>query len=281
MRTITSETIIKEVKRLCLEASCQLPKDVLDAISAKEKTEKSVPGKSILGEMMKNASIASTENLPLCQDTGVVVIFVELGTEVKIEGGLIYEALTEGVRQGYKDHYLRKSLVKDPLFNRVNTGDNTPPIMHVELVPGDKITIHLAPKGGGSENMSQQRMLKPYQGKEGVVDFVLETVIKSGGNACPPLVVGVGIGGNLEHSCFLAKKSLLRKVGSKNPDPNYAQFEAELLEKINATGLGPSGLGGTTTAIAVHVLSHPCHIASLPVAVNLNCNSARHASVTI
>lgn len=281
MRTVALDFIVEQVKLLCLESCSNLPKDVLQAIIEKEKTEQSGPGKSILGEMITNATIARNEKLPLCQDTGVTVIFVELGTEVKIEGGLIYEALTEGVRQGYKDHYLRKSLVKDPLFNRVNTGDNTPPIMHVELVPGDKIKITLAPKGGGSENMSAQRMLKPYQGKEGVVDFVLETVIKSGGNACPPLVVGVGIGGNLEHSCYLAKKSLLRKVGEKHPDPNYAAFEAELLEKINATGLGPSGLGGNSTALAVHVLSHPCHIASLPVAVNLNCNSARHASVTI
>lgn len=281
MRKIHIDQIIKEVKMLCLEATCKLPKDVLEAIVEKEKTEKSIPGKSILGEMIINATIAQKEMLPLCQDTGVCVLFVELGTEVQIEGGSIYQALTEGISQGYKDHYLRKSMVKDPLFYRTNTGDNTPPVMHVDLVSGDKIKIALAPKGGGSENMSAQRMLKPYQGKEGVIEFVLETVIKSGGNACPPLVIGVGIGGNLEHSCYLAKKSLLRKVGDKHPDENYAALEQEILERVNASGLGPSGLGGTTTALAVHILSHPCHIASLPVAVNLNCNSARHASVTI
>jgi len=281
MRTIFFDEIKNKVKDLCLQANCSLPSDIRKDLIEKQKLEESLIGKNILSELILNSTIAQTESIPLCQDTGVCVFFVEQGVDVKIEGGTLYEALNEGVAEGYKDHFLRKSIVRDPLFDRVNTNDNTPAIVHLELVSGDKLKITLAPKGAGSENMSALRMLKPYEGKAGVLNFILETVLKSGGNSCPPLIVGVGIGGNLEHSCYLAKKALLKNVAEKNPDKNYADFEDEIMDHLNASGIGPSGLGGTTTALAVHILTHPCHMASLPVAVNLNCNSARHASVII
>jgi len=244
------------------------------------KKEESPLGKDILQQIVENAEIAAKEEVPICQDTGFAVIFVELGQEVRVVDGDFNEAINEGVRQGYTDGYLRKSIVEDPI-RRKNTGDNTPAVIHFEIVPGDKVKIVVAPKGGGSENMSEVKMMKPADGVEGLKRFVVERVEKSGGNPCPPVVVGVGVGGTFEKCAFLAKKALLREVGSKHPDPYYAELEAELLEKINRSGVGPQGLGGRTTALAVHIEAHPCHIASYPAAVNLNCHAARHKEITI
>jgi fumarate hydratase subunit alpha len=281
MRTIHSDAIVSAVAEICQEAAFRLPADVRRALEEARGTEKSPLGLSILGQITENADLAERERVPMCQDTGVAVYFVEVGNQVHIEGLGLAEALAEGTRQGYTEGYLRMSIVKDPLFERVNSKTNGPPVVHVELVPGDRLRITLAPKGGGSENMSAMAMLKPLVGKEGVADFVVETVRRAGGNACPPIIVGLGLGGNFERAPYLAKKALLRKLGSVHPDPRYADFERELLEKVNATGVGPQGLGGRTTALAVHIEAAPCHIASLPVAVNLNCHAARHASVEL
>jgi len=217
----------------------------------------------------------------LCQDTGFAVFFIEIGSEVMIDHGTVAEAVNAGVREGYKKFFLRKSIVADPLFDRKNTFDNTPAVIHLSQVPGDKLHIVLAPKGGGSENMSALKMLKPSEGRQGVVDFVVNAVVSAGGNPCPPTIVGVGIGGTMEYAAYMAKKALLRKTGEASPDPRYADLEAEILAKINASGVGPQGLGGNTTALAVHIEFHPCHLASMPVAVNLNCHAARHAEVTL
>lgn len=280
-RTIPYATVVKEVARLCMEASCVLPPDVLKALKSGQEVEESPLGRSILDKLVENAGIAKTQNIPICQDTGVAVFFVELGEEVAIEGGALKAAIHEGTEIGYREGYLRKSLVRDPLFDRVNTKTNTPAVIHIELVPGDGLHITHAPKGGGSENMSALAMLKPLLGKKAVTEFVVETVRRAGGNPCPPVVVGVGLGGNFEVAPYLAKKALLREVGSVHPNPVYAEYEKELLDAVNATGVGPEGLGGRFTAMAVHIETHPCHIASLPVAVNLNCHAARHASVTL
>ncbi len=281
MRRIPAEKIAHAVEELCFTAAYHLPGDVRDSLAAAAERELSPLGSSILSRLLENAEIASKKRLPICQDTGFAVFFVEIGEQVRIAGGDLTGAITEGTRRGYKKGYLRKSIVDDPLFNRVNTGDNTPPIIHLKIQPGDRLTITLAPKGGGSENMSAVRMLTPAEGRQGVIDFVVNTVVGAGGNTCPPTIVGVGIGGTFEKATLLAKEALLRPVSEKNPDKQYAELEEEILKGINASGVGPQGLGGITTALAVHILSHPCHIASLPVAVNLNCHAARHASITL
>lgn len=280
-RIVSFEAVAEAVADLCGKAACDLPPDVLDRLRQMEARETSELGRDFFAQYLENARIAREERMPLCQDTGFAVCFVELGDRVRFDRGTIYEAISEGVARGYREHYLRKSIVNDPLFDRKNTQDNTPPVIHLELVPGEKLHITLAPKGGGSENMSAIRMLKPSDGRQGVVDFAVETLRKAGGNPCPPTVVGMGIGGTFEKAAFLAKKALLRKTGDPNPDPRYAELEAEILEKINATGVGPQGLGGSVTTLAVHIEFFPCHIASLPVAINVNCHAARHAEVEL
>jgi fumarate hydratase subunit alpha len=280
MRDIDVGEITNAVKSLSTEANYYLGDDVVEALKAAVEAEESPLGKEIIAQILENARIAGTEDIPLCQDTGLSAIFVELGQDVHLVGGVLEEAIQSGVRQGYGEGYLRKSMVEDPL-RRKNTGDNTPAVISVRMIPGDKIKIRILPKGGGSENMSAIRMLKPSDGESGVKDFVVETVRKAGGNPCPPIIVGVGIGGSFDKCAYLAKRALLRKVGSVHPDSYYADMEKELLEKVNNTGIGPQGLGGRTTALAVHIEAHPCHIASLPVAVNTQCHSARHKEIVV
>lgn len=280
-RLVDYATIVDKISQLCLEAAFNLPADVYASLEKSKQQEVSSLGQFCIAQCLNNAAVAKCKQIAICQDTGVAVYFVEFGEDVKVVGGDIYSAIQEGTRRGYQAGYLRKSIARDPVFDRSNTKDNTPAIIHLDLVPGDKISIVLAPKGGGSENMSAMKMLKPLQGKTGIIDFVVDTIKNAGGNPCPPVVIGLGIGGNFELVTYLAKKALLRKLGTQHPDPNYAAFEAEILEKVNATGIGPEGLGGRITALAVHILTHPCHIASLPVAVNLNCHAARHADVVI
>ena len=281
MRSVPFADVVEMVRLCCLSAAVNLPEDVLAALEKAYANESKPLAKELIGQCLENARIAKAENMPICQDTGFAVYFVEMGTNVRIDGGTISEAITEGTRQGYRDGFLRKSIVTDPLFKRKNTTDNTPPIIHLTMVPGDKINVILAPKGGGSENMSALKMLKPSDGRDGVVKFVTDTVINAGGNPCPPVIVGVGIGGTFEQAALLAKKALLRKVSTPHEEAEYAELEKDILEKINASGVGPQGLGGDTTALAVHVNYHPCHIASLPVAVNINCHAARHAGFEI
>ncbi len=281
LRSIPFEEVVRKVRLSCLEAACVLPPDVREAIQKAFETESNIRAKDFLQQYLDNARIAEAEKMPICQDTGFAVFFVQMGEMVKIEGGSIYSAITEGVAQGYKDGFLRKSIVSDPLFKRMNTLDNTPPIIHLEMVPGDKLSVILAPKGGGSENMSALKMLTPAAGRSGVRDFVVDTVVSAGGCPCPPTIVGVGIGGTFEKAAFLAKKALLRKVGEPSPDPEYAELEQEILAKINASGVGSQGLGGDITSFACHIEYFPCHIASLPVAVNINCHAARHAGFEI
>lgn len=266
---------------MCGKAACDLPADVLEALKRSRGKETADRGKDFFDQYLLNAKIAETERLPLCQDTGFAVFFIEMGNQAAIDHGTVREAVNAGVREGYKKFFLRKSIVADPLFDRKNTFDNTPAIIHLDQVSGDQLRIVLAPKGGGSENMSALRMLKPAEGRAGVVDFVVNSVIAAGGNPCPPTIVGVGIGGTMEYAAFMAKKALLRKVGEPSSDPRYADLEKEILQKINASGVGPQGLGGDTTALAVHIEFHPCHLASMPVAINLNCHAARHAEVVL
>ena len=280
MREIKTDTITDAVRQIVMDAATDLGDDVVAALKAAKKVEKSPVGLDILNQIIDNAKIARDEKAPMCQDTGYAVMFVELGQDVHITGGDFEEAINEGVRRGYKDGYLRKSVLGDPI-ERKNTGDNTPAIIHTQIVPGDKMKITIAPKGGGSENMSEVKMMKPSDGIEGVKSFVLDRVLRSGGNPCPPVIIGVGIGGTFEKCAMLAKKSLLRGVGDRHPNKFYADLELELLEKINKLGVGPQGLGGTTTALDVHVEVHPCHIASLPVAVNTQCHAARHKEVVL
>jgi len=280
MRELNVKEIEQVIKKMVIKANQVLSHDVFMALQEAEKKEESEVGKKILQRVVENAQIAASEELPICQDTGTAVIFLEIGQDVHLVGGNLYDAINNGVSAGYTEGYLRKSIVKDPL-NRVNTGDNTPAVVHIELVPGDKVKITVAPKGGGSENMSQLKMLKPADGVEGVKQFVIDTVRQAGSNPCPPIIVGVGIGGTFEKAALLAKKALLREVGSKNPDPYYQELEAELLASINKLGIGPQGLGGRITALAVHIETYPTHIASLPVAVNLNCHVARHETVIL
>lgn len=281
MRQIHFDTIVESVRQIALKAAFDLPSDVLSRLELLHKEEDSAIGKKILHQILENAEIATNERLPICQDTGTAVLFVEIGNDIAVTGGLLPDALNEGVRRGYNDGYLRKSIVADPLFNRVNTKDNTPASIHYDFVAGDKLTITILPKGGGCENMSSLAMLKPSDGKEGIIEFVVSSIVKSGGNPCPPVIAGIGIGGTADKASCLAKKALLRPVGSEHKDKQYAEFEKELLLHINNSGVGPQGFGGRSTALAVHIETAPCHIASMPVALNLNCHAARNASVII
>jgi fumarate hydratase subunit alpha len=271
--------ITEKVRELCMEANTNLGEDVLQAFDGAMKKEESPLGLEILKELKENARIAKEEKVAICQDTGFAVVFVELGQDVHLIGGDLKEAIFEGVRQGYQDGYLRKSICHP--FTRANTGDNTPAIIHTEIVSGDEVKITVAPKGGGSENMSRVIMLTPSDGVEGIKRYVLQRVKESGSNPCPPTIVGVGIGGTFEEAALLAKKSLLRPLGSKNPDPELDQLEFDLLTEINKLGIGPQGLGGRTTSLAVHILMMPCHIASFPLAVNIQCHAQRHKEAII
>ena len=279
MREINVKVITEKVRDLCMQANTDLGQDVLQAFDRAIEKEESPLGVEILKELRENAWIAKEENVPICQDTGFAVVFVELGQDVHLIGGNLNKAIQEGVRQGYKDGYLRKSICHP--FTRANTGDNTPAIIHTELVPGEEVKIIVAPKGGGSENMSRVTMLTPSDGIEGIKRFVVQRVKESGSNPCPPTIVGVGIGGTFEQAALLAKRSLLRPLGSKNSDLELDQLESEILAEINKLGIGPQGLGGRTTSLAVHILMMPCHIASFPLAVNIQCHAQRHKEVTI
>ena len=281
MREIHIDEIISSVKKLSIEANYYLGQDVIDRIKTMKETEESETAKEVMNILLENYEMAAKEKMPICQDTGIAVTFIELGQDVHIIGGDFVEAINEGVRQGYKDGYLRKSMVDDPIIDRKNTNDNTPAIIYTDIVPGDKLKITIAPKGGGAENMSEVKMMKAADGLEGVIDFVVDRVRRSGGNPCPPVIVGVGLGGNFEQSALLAKKSILRDLNDPNPDPKWDKVEKDLLSKINDLGIGPQGLGGRTTALAVHILTKPCHIASMPVAVNMQCHAGRHKSITL
>jgi len=281
MKEINVSDITKTVAQLCQDANFHLGEDVVNALKKGRDSDKSDVAKQVLDQILRNAEIAAAEHIPLCQDTGLAVVFLDLGQDVHIVGGDLYSAIEEGVRQGYEQGYLRKSVVKQPFSARVNTKDNTPPVIHTRIVPGDQLKITVAPKGGGSENMSRVTVLKPAQGRKGVIDYVVTTVVEAGSNPCPPLIVGVGIGGTIEQTALLAKRSLLREVGKPNSDPEIADLEKELLERINASGVGPQGFGGSTTALAVHVETFPSHIASMPVAVNIQCHSARHKEAVL
>ena len=279
MRTISTDQIIEAVKDLCIDAACILNDDIREKIKEAKQQEESPFAKSILDQLLENARIAKENRVPLCQDTGMAVVFLRLGQDVHITGGSLYAAIDEGVRRGYSQGYLRKSVL-DPL-TRENTGDNSPAVIHTEIVDGDRLEITLAPKGFGSENMSKLAMLKPSDGIEGIKAFVLDTVIEAGANPCPPIIVGIGIGGTMDKAAYIAKRSLLRRLGEKNPDPQLAQLELELLDLVNSTGIGPQGLGGKTTALAVHIEAFPTHIAGLPVAINIQCHCARHRSISL
>ena len=279
MREVDVGVIAETVKRLCMAANFDLGQDVLDAFKRAKAVEESPAGVEILAQLEENASIARQERVAICQDTGIAVVFVELGQDVHLVGGDLNSAINEGVRQGYQEGYLRKSLCHP--FTRANTGDNTPAVIHVKIVLGDKVKVTVAPKGGGSENMSRVTMLTPAVGKEGIVEYVVQRVKESGSNPCPPIIVGVGIGGTFENAALLAKEALLRPVGSENRDPELAALEAEILERINKLGIGPQGLGGRITSLAVHINMMPCHIASLPLAVNIQCHAQRHKEAVI
>jgi fumarate hydratase subunit alpha len=279
MREIHVNEITKAIKDLAVRANTELGEDVLNAFHAALEKEESPAGKDILKHLIENARIAREEQIPMCQDTGFAVVFVEIGQEVHLVGGSLKDAIEEGVRQGYQEGYLRKSVCH--CFTRQNTGDNTPAIIHVDLVPGDHLKLIFAPKGGGSENMSRVTMLTPAVGVQGVKEFVIQRVKEMGPNPCPPTIIGVGMGGTFEVAALLAKKALLRPLGSENPNPELRPFETEWLKEINCLGIGPQGLGGRITSLAVHVNMMPCHIASLPVAVNIQCHAARHKEVEL
>ncbi len=276
MREINVDEVTKTVKDLCIRANCHLSDDMKRALKTANQKEESETGRGILSQIIRNFEIAGEENLAICQDTGMAVIFMEIGQDVHFVGGFLEEAVNEGVRQGYKEGYFRNSVVSDPL-NRENTGDNTPAVVHYSIVPGDKVRILIAPKGFGSENMSALKMLKPSDGVDGIINFVLETVEKAGPNPCPPIVVGVGIGGTMEKAAIMAKRALLRPVDSENPREDLRKLEEQLLEGINRLGIGPMGLGGRITAIKVNIETYATHIAGLPAAVNVNCHVTRHA----
>lgn len=279
-RTIAAETITAAVKQLFLDCNYDIGGDILAALKNAREQEASPVGRSVLDQIIENDAIAAEERIPLCQDTGMAVLFVEYGDKVCVDGDF-EEAVTEGVRQAYRDGYLRKSVVSDPVFDRVNTKDNTPAIIHTKIVSGNTIRITAGGKGFGSENMSAIKMLTPSYGIEGVKQFILDTVFAAGPNPCPPIVVGVGIGGTFERAAQLAKKATFRPIDTQNPDPRYAEMEQELLEQINMMGFGPAGLGGNTTALGVNIETSPTHIAGMPVAVNICCHAARHASTEI
>lgn len=281
IRQIKAETVTETVKQLFLDCNYFIGKDIMTALEKARENEKSKVGKSVLTQIIENDKLAAKEEVPLCQDTGMAILFVEYGDKVVIEDGSFEDAVNEGVRQAYKDGYLRKSVVNDPVFDRLNTKDNTPAIIHTRIVKGDKIKITAGGKGFGSENMSAIKMLTPSYGIEGVKKFILDTVRTAGPNPCPPIVVGVGIGGTFERSAQLAKKATFRAIDTHNEDERYAKLEDELLESINKMGFGPAGLGGTTTAIGVNIETSPTHIAGMPVAVNICCHAARHASAEI
>ena len=281
MKEINVEDIARAVADLAVRACCRLPQDMVDGMHKAHEAEPSPVGKNILEQLLENAAIAASDGIPICQDTGLAVVFADVGQDVRIVGGAFDDAVNEGVRRGYVDGYLRKSCVAEPLFERKNTRDNTPAVIHTRLVPGDSLRLRLAPKGAGSENKSVVKMLVPADGIEGVRKVVLDAVLAAGPNSCPPMVVGVGLGGTMELAAICAKRAAARDLESRNHDPRYAAFEEELLELINKTGIGPQGLGGLTTALKVHVEWAPTHIASLPVAVNINCHAARHAEVTL
>jgi fumarate hydratase subunit alpha len=276
MKEIKASEITKTVAELCQEANFGLGEDVLSALKKAQKTEESPLGREVLSQLIENARIAQEERRPLCQDCGTAVVFLEIGQEIHVSGGNLNAAVEEGVRQGYAEGYLRKAMVSQPFSGRINTRDNTPAVIHAEIVAGDKLKITVMPKGGGAENMSQLAMLLPNHGSEGIIDLVVKIVDDAGGNSCPPLIIGVGIGGTGEKAMLLAKKALLRKVAQPNPNPEVAELEKEVLARVNALGIGPMGFGGTTTALAVHAEVMPTHITSLPVAVNLQCHSTRH-----
>lgn len=280
MRTINTELITQQVKEMCMDVNIHLSKDVKYAIEEAEKKEESPLGKQILGQLEENMEIASDTQIPICQDTGMTVVFLKVGQEVHFEGAYIEDAINEGIRQGYQEGYLRKSVVKDPV-DRVNTKDNTPGVIHYEIVPGDQVEITIAPKGFGSENMSRLYMLKPADGLDGIRNAILETVKLAGPNACPPIVVGVGIGGTFEKCAILAKKALTRDLNSSSEIPYVKELEDEMLEKINNLGIGPAGLGGTVTALGVNIETYPTHIAGMPVAINICCHVNRHIRRTI
>ena len=276
MREIQAQEVTKAVRKLCIEANCHLPEDVKGRIAACRACETFPVAQEILDQIKENYGIADANEVPICQDTGMACVFVEIGQDVHVNGSL-EEAIHEGVRQGYTDGYLRKSVVRDPI-DRVNTGDNTPAMIYYDIVPGDQLKITVAPKGFGSENMSQIKMLKPSDGLQGVKDFILKAVEDAGPNPCPPIIVGVGVGGTFDKAALMAKKALIRSADSHNEDPFYAALEDEMLEKINALGIGPQGFGGHTTALKVNIEKCPTHIAGLPVAVNINCHVTRHQS---
>lgn len=280
MREINVEAITDAVERLCIESNYYINDDIRAALEKAYREEESVTGRNILLSLLKNADIASNEQMAICQDTGMAIVFVELGQDIRIVGGSLEKAINEGVRRGYKNGFLRKSVVSDPL-RRENTRDNTPAVIHYEIVEGDGLTIHVAPKGFGSENMSAIKMLKPSDGIEGVKKFVVDTISEAGANPCPPIVVGIGIGGSMEKAALLAKKALLRPIDKSNPDPFYRDLEYSLLESINKLGIGPAGLGGRITALGVNIETYPTHIAGLPVAVNVCCHVLRHRSASL
>lgn len=281
MHIVETKMITEAVRRMAVDAAYYLPDDVLFSLKRSRDTEKWALAKDTLDQIIENAGIAAQTKSPMCQDTGMAVLFVSVGQDVRIEGGFIQDAINEGVRQAYEHGYLRKSVVRDPLYDRVNTKDNTPAVVHYKIVPGDKLHIVFAAKGFGSENMSRLAMLKPSDGLEGVKKFILETVELAGPNPCPPIVVGVGIGGTVDKVTLLAKEALMRPFDSYNKDPFYADLEKEMLEKINALGIGPQGYGGKTTALRVLIETYPTHIAGLPVCVNINCHATRHKEVTL
>lgn len=280
MREIHISKIIDTVKELCIEANYYLSNDVKRALCNAKENETWPLAENILDQIILNSDIAKNENMPICQDTGMACIFIDIGQDVHIVGGLLDDAINEGVRRGYEEGFLRKSVVKDPI-NRINTKDNTPAIIHYDIVPGDQLKITVAPKGFGSENMCQVKMLKPSDGIEGVKDFILKVVEDAGPNPCPPIVIGVGIGGTFDHVTYLAKKAMIKKIEEHHPDPRYRALEEEMLEKVNATGIGPAGFGGKTTALALHVETCPTHIAGLPCAVAICCHVSRHQEVTL
>ena len=280
MREIRTDQIVQAVREMCVEANYDLGSEMLKALEEALQVEESPIGKDILRQLLDNARIASDEKVPMCQDCGMTMVFAEMGQDVHIGGGYWLDAINEGVRLGYQEAYLRKSVLNDPV-HRINTQDNTPAVVHLDLVPGDSLKLMVAPKGGGAENMARLKMLKPSDGREGIKQFVLETVSQAGPNPCPPIILGVGLGGTFEKAALISKKALFRPLGSPHPDPDIAAWEKELLQAVNALGIGPQGLGGRITALAVHVEVFACHIASLPVAISINCHAHRHRERTL
>jgi fumarate hydratase subunit alpha len=281
IKEINVGDITKAVKKLCMDANIYLPDDVKAAFKKGMEEDPSPVAREIFKRLIENYEISEKDKTPLCQDCGLAVLFVELGQDVRLTGGDFAEAINEGVRQGYQEGFLRKSAVWDPIFERKNTKDNTPAIIYTDIVPGNKLKITMAPKGGGSENMSALGMLTPAQGAQGVKKFVVDVVDRAGSNPCPPIVLGIGIGGTADKAMQLSKKALLRDLNSKSPEPILAKMEEEILEDVNKLGIGPQGFGGRTTALAVNILAYPCHIASMPIAVNIQCHSARHKEITL